>query len=180
MLMGGGVFPHTGAQLLGSTAHFLSSINLVGGVLITQRMLDMFKREDDPEEYNWLYGVPAIASVAGYGYLSSTGLYPELHKMSYLASSICCIGAIAGLSNQKTARVGNALAAVGISGGLAATYGMLSPSSSVTMQMALLTGAGAVIGSKIANRTGPTELPQLVALFHSFVGASAVFACVGT
>ena len=72
MLMGGGVFPHTGAQLLGSTAHFLSSINLVGGVLITQRMLDMFKREDDPEEYNWLYGVPAIASVAGYGYLSST------------------------------------------------------------------------------------------------------------
>ena len=70
--MGGGVFPHTGAQLLGSTAHFLSSINLVGGVLITQRMLDMFKREDDPEEYNWLYGVPAIASVAGYGYLSST------------------------------------------------------------------------------------------------------------
>ena len=47
-------------------------INLVGGVLITQRMLDMFKREDDPEEYNWLYGVPAIASVAGYGYLSST------------------------------------------------------------------------------------------------------------
>ena len=70
--LGGGVFPHTGAQLLGSTAHFLSSINLVGGVLITQRMLDMFKREDDPEEYNWLYGVPAIASVAGYGYLSST------------------------------------------------------------------------------------------------------------
>ena len=69
--MGGGS-SHIRAQLLGSTAHFLSSINLVGGVLITQRMLDMFKREDDPEEYNWLYGVPAIASVAGYGYLSST------------------------------------------------------------------------------------------------------------
>lgn len=177
-IMGGGLFPHTGAQFLGSAAHFFSCINIFGGVLITKRMLDMFKRPEDPEEYNWLYGVPAVAAIGGYAALH--GAHPEMHKMAYLFSSLCCIGAIGGLSNQETARIGNSLAAVGISTGLAATYGMLAPSTGVSLQMAGLTGAAAMIGTRIASQTSPTELPQLVALFHSFVGGAAVFACVGT
>lgn len=38
-----------------------------GGFLVTQRMLDMFKRPTDPPEYNYLYLVPAGAFVGGYG-----------------------------------------------------------------------------------------------------------------
>lgn len=38
-----------------------------GGFLITQRMLDMFKRPTDPPEYNYLYALPATAFVGGYG-----------------------------------------------------------------------------------------------------------------
>ena len=46
--------------------------------------------------------------------------------MTYLASSGLCIGAIACLSNQSTARVGNALGLMGVSGGIAATLGLVN------------------------------------------------------
>ncbi|ETE64250.1 NAD(P) transhydrogenase, mitochondrial, partial [Ophiophagus hannah] len=38
-----------------------------GGFLITQRMLDMFKRPTDPPEYNYLYLLPGTVFVGGYG-----------------------------------------------------------------------------------------------------------------
>ena len=44
----------------------MSSINIFGGFLITQRMLDMFKRPDDPPEYNYLMGLPALVGMGGY------------------------------------------------------------------------------------------------------------------
>lgn len=40
---------------------------LTGGFLITQRMLDMFKRPTDPPEYNYLYAIPGAAFIGGYG-----------------------------------------------------------------------------------------------------------------
>jgi NAD(P) transhydrogenase len=52
LLMGGGIFPSTTAQWLAATAAFISSINITGGFIITQRMLDMFKRPTDPPEYS--------------------------------------------------------------------------------------------------------------------------------
>lgn len=42
-LMGGGLFPHTTAQWLAATSVFIASINIFGGFIVTQRMLDMFK-----------------------------------------------------------------------------------------------------------------------------------------
>ena len=44
LLMGGGLLPSTTSQWLAATAAFISSINITGGFIITQRMLDMFKR----------------------------------------------------------------------------------------------------------------------------------------
>lgn len=38
-----------------------------GGFLVTQKMLDMFKRPTDPPEYNYLYLLPAGVFVGGYG-----------------------------------------------------------------------------------------------------------------
>lgn len=35
--------------------------------------------------------------------------YPDIDQMAYLASSLCCVGALGGLSTQTTARQGNAL-----------------------------------------------------------------------
>lgn len=71
----------------------------------------MFKRPGDPPEYNSLYGIPAAVFLAAYGYAATQGL-PEIHQAAYLASSLCCVGALAGLSSQTTSRLGNNLGMV--------------------------------------------------------------------
>ena len=47
-------------------------------------------------------------------------------------------------------------------------------------QMGMAMGGGALIGSTIAKRIEITDLPQLVAAFHSLVGMAAVLTCVAT
>ena len=44
LLMGGGLYPSNATQALAATAAFISCINIGGGFLVTQRMLDMFRR----------------------------------------------------------------------------------------------------------------------------------------
>ena len=61
-----------------------------------------------------------------------------------------------------------------MSGGVASTIGFLSPSHDVLTQMGLTMGVGGLIGAIIAQRVVITDLPQLVAAFHSFVGLAAV------
>merc|ERR1711970_542005 len=179
MLMGGGYYPTNTVEGLAASAAFISFINVFGGFIVTGRMLDMFKRPTDPPEYNYLYGIPAATFLASYGWAVSQG-YPEVHQMAYLSSSLCCVGALAGLSSQPTARLGNALGMIGVTGGVAATLGQLMPSHPVLAQMAITAGAGGLIGSTIAKKIEITDLPQLVAAFHSLVGAAAVLTCVAT
>merc|ERR1711899_71150 len=179
LLMGGGYYPTNVVEGLAASAAFISFINIFGGFIVTKRMLDMFKRPTDPPEYNYLYGIPAATFLASYGWAVSQG-YPEVHQMAYLASSLCCVGALAGLSSQPTARLGNALGMIGVSGGVAATLGQLMPSHPVLAQMGIAAGAGGLIGTAIAKKIEITDLPQLVAAFHSLVGAAAVLTCVAT
>ena len=56
--------------------------------------------------------------------------------MAYLVSSGACIGAIACLSQQSTARVGNALGLIGVSGGIAATLGAVGGDAGTYAQIA--------------------------------------------
>merc|ERR1712158_7248 len=179
MLMGGGYYPTNTVEGLAASAAFISFINVFGGFIVTARMLDMFKRPDDPPEHNYLFGIPAATFLASYAWAVSQG-YPEVHTMGYLASSLCCVGALGGLSSQPTARLGNALGMIGVGGGVACTLGQILPSHPVLAQMGIAAGAGAVIGSTIAKKIEITDLPQLVAAFHSLVGMAAVLTCVAT
>lgn len=70
-----------------------------------------FYRPEDPPEYNALYGIPAAAFMGAYGWATMNGL-AEIHQAAYLAASLCCVGALAGLSSQKTSRLGNNLGMV--------------------------------------------------------------------
>lgn len=175
VLAGGGIIPHTTGQSLVALAVLASAINIGGGFTITQRMLDMFKRPTDPKEYNHLYAIPAGTLVGGYllGDLLAWGHAPGLTSAAYMASSALCIAAIACLSNQATARTGNALGLMGVSSGIATAMGTLSVPFSVYIQLAGLLGAGAAIGNQIGTRMKMTELPQMVAAFHSLVGLAA-------
>merc|ERR1712117_593547 len=179
LLMGGGYYPTNVVEGLAASAALISFINIFGGFIVTQRMLDMFKRPTDPPEYNYMMGIPAATFLAAYGYAVAQG-YPEVHQMAYLTSGLCCIGALGGLSAQPTARLGNALGIIGVTSGIAATLGLLQPSHDVLAQMMGTAGAGAAIGTTIAKKIEITDLPQLVAAFHSLVGMAAVLTCVAT
>uniref|UniRef100_A0A8C6LV39 proton-translocating NAD(P)(+) transhydrogenase n=1 Tax=Nothobranchius furzeri TaxID=105023 RepID=A0A8C6LV39_NOTFU len=154
----------------------ISTALIPGGFLITQRMLDMFKRPTDPPEYNYLYLLPGAAFVGGYGASVAAGY--NIEQMMYLGSGLCCVGALAGLSAQGTSRLGNALGMMGVAGGLAATIGALKPSPELLSQMSLAMATGGTLGLTIAKRIEISDLPQLVAAFHSLVGLAAVLTCI--
>ncbi|XP_033502562.2 NAD(P) transhydrogenase, mitochondrial [Epinephelus lanceolatus] len=175
-LMGGSYTPTSTAETLAVLAAFISSVNIAGGFLVTQKMLDMFKRPTDPPEHNYLYLLPAGVFVGGYAAALQSGY--NIEQMMYLGSGLCCVGALAGLSNQKTARLGNALGMIGVAGGVAATLGALKPSPELLAQMSAAMAVGGTTGLAIAKKIQITDLPQLVAAFHSLVGLAAVFTCV--
>ena len=101
LLMGGGYYPTNTVEGLAASAAFISFINVFGGFIITARMLDMFKRPTDPPEYNYLYGLAGASFLGSYGWAVANG-YQEIHQMAYLASSLCCVGALGGLSSQAS------------------------------------------------------------------------------
>ncbi len=179
LCMGGGYLPATSAQGLAAAACLISSINIFGGFLITQRMLDMFKRPDDPPEYNQLYAIPGLAFLGGYLSANYHG-YSDILQMGYLGASLCCVGALTGLASQVTARQGNALGIIGVSSGIVCTLASLGVSTDVLAQMIGAIGIGGAIGTTIAKKVAITDLPQLVAAFHSFVGLAAVLTCMST
>lgn len=179
LLMNGTYYPTNSIEILAASAAFISFINVFGGFLVTKRMLDMFKRPDDPPEYSYLYGIPATAFLGGYAWAASTGL-SEIHQAAYLAASLCCVGALAGLSSQKTSRWGNNIGMIGVAGGIAATLGEISPSHEVLAQIGACMLGGGALGTLIAKKIEITDLPQLVAAFHSLVGLAAVLTCAAT
>ena len=90
---------------LGAAATTLSTVNIVGGFIVSGKMLDMFKRPDDPPEYYHYYGAPAAATAAMYGGAHLAG-YPQVDAAAGTLAGILCIGGIGGLANQSTARLG--------------------------------------------------------------------------
>lgn len=66
VLMGGNYLPENTPQSLAVLSTFISSVNIAGRFLVTQRMLDMFRRPTDPPEYNYLYLLPGGVFVGGY------------------------------------------------------------------------------------------------------------------
>uniref|UniRef100_A0A8C5DR18 NAD(P) transhydrogenase, mitochondrial n=1 Tax=Gouania willdenowi TaxID=441366 RepID=A0A8C5DR18_GOUWI len=176
VLMGGGLTPSSLPESLALAAAFISSINIAGGFLITQRMLDMFKRPTDPPEYNYLFALPGAVFVGGYGASVAAGY--NIEQMMYFGSGLCCVGALAGLSAQRTSRLGNSLGMIGVAGGIAATLGALKPSPELLSQMSMAMASGGTLGLTIAKRIEISDLPQLVAAFHSLVGLAAVLTCV--
>jgi len=175
-LITGGAMPTTWAGSVAAGAVLISAINIAGGFVMTGRMLSMFKRPEDPPEYGIFYYLGLAATVAAYAGAIVMGMAtPALHAMVGLASGLCCIGAIAGLSSQKTASLGNTLGVMGVTLGVAATLGAIAPATlaSSWTQMAGTLAIGATVGIGIAKSLAITDLPQLVAAFHSLVGAAA-------
>ncbi|KAL7482879.1 hypothetical protein ACHAW6_008531 [Cyclotella cf. meneghiniana] len=178
-----GLIPDSPSHWMGAIATVLSFVNISGGFLITGKMLDLFRRPEDPEDFFGLYAIQSGLLVGGLvaSYLSGNNLNSVSGSVA-IASAVCCIAAIAGLADQKTARTGNVLGIAGVTFGLASTaadMSVIGAGSSAFGQVGLLGGIGAALGASVASKVGPTELPQTVAAFHSLVGVAAMAGAAG-
>jgi H+-translocating NAD(P) transhydrogenase subunit beta len=95
-----------------------------------------------------------------------------LADIAYLVSAVLFILALRGLSSQMTARRGNVYGIVGMIIAIGATF--THPLGHFNPLLYGAIGVAAVIGALLALRVGMTQMPELVALLHSFVGLAAV------
>lgn len=98
----------------------------------------------------------------------STGL---VHA-AYIIAALFFIFSLAGLSKQETARAGNYYGIAGMAIALTAT--IFGPDSQGLSWIIIAMVIGAVIGIRFANKVEMTQMPELVAMLHSFVGMAAV------
>ena len=93
--------------------------------------------------------------------------------LAYLVAAVCFIMALRGLSSPVSARSGLRFAVIGMVIAVGTTMALPSVVSFVPILIAI--AIGGAIGAVIAMRIKMTDLPQLVAAFHSLVGLAAVF-----
>jgi NAD(P) transhydrogenase subunit beta len=91
---------------------------------------------------------------------------------SYIVAAAFFIASLAGLSKQETARRGNWLGILGMTIALLATIAGVSMDAMLPLFIAL--AIGAAIGLRLALKVEMTQMPELVAMLHSFVGLAAV------
>ena len=105
-----------------------------------------------------------------------TDTLANLTTIAYLIAAVLFVFALKGLSSPVSARRGNLFGMVGMAIAFAATLFVAD-----RPVLWLIGGAviiGATIGTIGARRVQMTKMPELVALFHSLVGISAVLIAV--
>ncbi|MEZ9550450.1 Re/Si-specific NAD(P)(+) transhydrogenase subunit beta [Vibrio breoganii] len=95
-----------------------------------------------------------------------------LVQAAYIIAAVFFIMSLAGLSKQETARSGNYYGIAGMAIALLAT--IFGPHSSGIAWILLAMVVGGGIGIHYAKKVEMTEMPELVAILHSFVGMAAV------
>jgi NAD(P) transhydrogenase subunit beta len=96
---------------------------------------------------------------------------------AYIVAALLFIRALAGLSRHESAAAGNGFGIAGMAIALVATVVLAAHNGINTLGVALLIVAvlaGAAIGLYRARVVEMTGMPELIALFHSFVGLAAV------
>lgn len=95
-----------------------------------------------------------------------------LVQAAYIVAALLFIMSLAALSKHETAKAGCWYGIVGMAIALVAT--IFGPQSAGTFWILIAMAVGAVIGIKRALKVEMTEMPELVAILHSFVGLAAV------
>lgn len=91
---------------------------------------------------------------------------------AYIVAAILFIFSLAGLSRHESSQRGNTYGIAGMAIALLAT--IFGPDSANIGWMIVAMVIGAVIGIRLAKKVEMTEMPELVAILHSFVGLAAV------
>ncbi|WP_068717635.1 Re/Si-specific NAD(P)(+) transhydrogenase subunit beta [Vibrio tritonius] len=96
----------------------------------------------------------------------------QMVQAAYIVAALFFIMSLAGLSKQTSAKAGNYYGIVGMAIALIST--ILGPDSQGVSWVILAMVIGAGIGIRLAKKVEMTQMPELVAVLHSFVGLAAV------
>ncbi|WP_269919510.1 Re/Si-specific NAD(P)(+) transhydrogenase subunit beta [Caldifermentibacillus hisashii] len=94
---------------------------------------------------------------------------------AYLIAGILFIMSLAGLAKQETAKRGNYFGILGMAIALVTTIVSIELDVESMAYILVAVLIGAIIGILLAKRVDMTEMPELIAALHSFVGLAAVF-----
>lgn len=92
--------------------------------------------------------------------------------LAYLISGVCFILALRGLSSPSTSRRGNRLGMIGMT--IAVVTTLVTHEIASLPEIVAAIAIGGAVGWIIARKIAMTDMPQLVAAFHSLVGLAAV------
>lgn len=95
-----------------------------------------------------------------------------LISAAYIIAALLFIFSLSGLSKQKTAEAGNWFGITGMTVALIATIADPRVDNVYIIFIAMIIGA--TIGLRLAKKVEMTQMPELVAILHSFVGLAAV------
>ena len=93
-------------------------------------------------------------------------------QAAYIVAALLFIMSLAGLSKHETAKAGCWYGIIGMGIALIAT--IFGPKSEGTLWIIIAMVIGGAIGIQRALKVEMTEMPELVAILHSFVGLAAV------
>src|SRR5690606_22302207 len=100
----------------------------------------------------------------------------NIAALLYLVSGVLFILALRGLSSPRSSRQGNMFGMVGMGIAIVTTLAVAAPTDWVSWALIIGgIGIGGSIGAVMARTVKMTDMPQLVAAFHSLVGLAAVF-----
>ena len=141
------------SNIFGFLAIILAAVNIFGGFLVTQRMLQMYKKK-------------------------KIEMSPNLSALFYLISGILFILALRGLSSPETSRQGNYFGIAGMAISIIVTFLTVGNFGTGFIYVLIFLLIGGAVGAFIAFRIPMTAMPELVAGFHSLVGLAAVFVAI--
>ena len=105
-------------------------------------------------------------------------LSADFAAVLYTVSAVLFILALRGLSSPETSRRGNTFGMIGIAIAILTTISVAGMSGMGLLLSVFGLAIGGFIGAIIAKKIPMTDMPQLVAAFHSLVGLAAVLVAV--
>ena len=129
----------------------LASANVAGGFVVTDRMLEMFKKREPAK--------------------TTDGVSTTRVNLLYLVTIVCFVLALRFLSSPTTARRGNWVGAVGMVVAIVATLAQGRRPHHLDDRGR--NDVGGAFGAVAARRVQMTAMPQMVALFNGVGGGAA-------
>jgi len=177
-------------KVLALLSAMVSAVNIIGGFVVSQRMLNLFKRPGDVD-FSYYMLLPGLVLMLWpwLQELNGDGMKPLLPAHSELdntVSALLCITSIVALSSMKSANLGCKFGMMGAAGAVAVALRQVAFSENAAgnfewvIAVPVLMAVGGFLGLYVGGTVSPIALPQTVAAFHSLVGLAAMLTSIGS